>query len=208
MRVFSGAMLAALAVVAMSMPRSNNEPPFSTAPVSVPDTNIAPVGLPQLEAVEVAHHDSFDRVVFRFSSLVPGYNVSYVPTVTADPSDEHVALEGNAFILVAMHSVASSQVGAPAAPQDRLTPRFPELREIAGAGDFEGVVSFGLGLTAESGFRVFTLTKPDRLVVDLRIPGLAATGSTTGPMILIATILVLAGVGAVHGARRNARSSH
>jgi hypothetical protein len=150
----------------------------------------------------VEHHDAFDRVVFRFSSHVPGYNVNYVPEVTADPSDEPISLEGNAFMIVAMHSVASGQVGAPPAPQDRQTPRFPELREIAGAGDFEGVVSFGLGLTAESGFRVFTLTNPDRLVVDVRIETLAATGSTTRPMILTASMLVPAGAVAVCVGRR------
>ena len=115
-----------------------DDPPFSTAPVSVPDANVAPEGLPELEAVEVGHHDGFDRLVFRFSSHVSGYNVNYVPTVTVDPSDEPIPLEGNAFMSVAMHSVASGQVGAPPAPQDRQTPCFPELREIAGAGDFEG----------------------------------------------------------------------
>ena len=151
MKLFSSAVLVGLAFVAIGTPRPAADPPFSSAPVSVPDTNIAPEGLPELLAVDVGHHDTFDRVVFRFSSRAPGYNVNYVPEVTADPSDEPVPLEGNAFMIVAMHSVASGQVGAPAAPQDRQTPRFPELREIAGAGDFEGVVSFGLGLTAASG---------------------------------------------------------
>jgi hypothetical protein len=74
-----------------------------------------------------------------------------------------------------------------------VIPRFPELREVAGASDFDGVVSFGRGLSAESGFRVFTLTDPDRFVVDVRIVTLAATGSTIGPMILTAWILVWPG---------------
>lgn len=207
MKLFSSAALVGLAFVGVSTSPSADDPPFSSAPVSVPDTNIAPEGLPELEAVEVSQLDGFDRVVFRFSSHVPGYNVNYVPEVTADPSDEPISLEGNAFMIVAMHSVASGQVGAPPAPQDRQTPRFPELREIAGAGDFEGVVSFGLGLTAESGFRVFTLTNPDRLVVDVRHPTLAATGSTTRPMILTASMLVLAGAVAVCVARRSRRST-
>src|SRR6476620_10109896 len=121
----AGALLCASAPIAAGA----QEGPFSTNPVSVPDPNVAPAGLPELEAVDVGHHDGFDRVVFRFSSPVPGYNVNYVPEVTADPSDEPISLEGNAFMIVAMHSVASGAVGAPAAPQDRQTPRFPELRE-------------------------------------------------------------------------------
>jgi hypothetical protein len=205
MKLFSSAVFAGLALLAVGAPRSAADPPFSSAPVSVPDTNIAPEGLPELLAVDVGHHDTFDRVVFRFSSRVPGYNVNYVPDVKADPSDEPIPLEGNAFMIVAMHSVASGQVGAPPAPQDRQTPRFPELRELAGAGDFEGVVSFGLGLTAASGFRVFTLTNPDRLVVDVRIATLAATGSTPRPLVLTATMLVLSGVLAAYVARRSWR---
>ena len=204
MKLFSTAVFAGLALL-VGAPRNASDPPFSSAPVSVPDANIAPEGLPELLAVDVGHHDTFDRVVFRFSSRVPGYNVNYVPEVTADPSDEPVPLEGNAFMIVAMHSVASGQVGAPPAPQDRQTPRFPELRELAGAGDFEGVVSFGLGLTSASGFRVFTLTNPDRLVVDLRIATLAATGSTPRPVVLTAALLVLSGVLAAYVARRSWR---
>jgi hypothetical protein len=175
---------------------------FSSAPVSVADANVAPDGLPQLISVEVGHHATFDRVVFNFSSHVPGYNVNYVPAVTADPSDEPVQLQGGAFLAVAMHSVASAQVGAAAAPQDRQTPLFPELRELAGAGDFEGTVSFGLGLTVQSGFRVFTLTNPDRLVVDVQIPSLVATGSNAGAMTLTGSALLLAGTFAAYVARR------
>jgi hypothetical protein len=206
MKWFSRTLFVAAAIFTICAPRVAADDGFSTDPVSVPDTNIAPDGLPELESVEVGHQATFDRIVFHFSSRVPGYNVNYVPAVTTDPSDEPVQLQGNAFLVVAMHSVASDQVGAPAAPQDRQTPLFPELREIAGAGDFEGVVSFGAGLTSESGFRVFTLTNPDRLVVDVQIPSLVPTGSNARPMATTAVILVLAGV-AIMGASRRSRSS-
>jgi hypothetical protein len=206
MKRFLRTLFVGFAIFATSASRTVADDGFSTEPVSVPDTNIPPEGLPELEAVDVGHHDTFDRVVFRFSSHVPGYNVNYVPEVRADPSDQPVQLEGNAFIVVAMHTVASGQVGAPPAPQDRQTPRFPELREIAGAGDFEGVVSFGLGLTARSGFRVFTLTDPDRLVVDVKIPSLADTGSNTRPVVITASLLLLAGIAAMCLARQSRRS--
>ncbi len=35
------------------------------------------------------------------------------------------------------------------------------------AGDFEGVVTFGLGLRERAGFRVFNLSNPTRIVVDV-----------------------------------------
>src|SRR5690349_17666442 len=112
----TASLFAAAAPIA---PAGAQEGGFSTNPVSVPDPNVAPAGLPRLLAVDVGQHDGFDRIVFRFSSRAPGYNVSYVGKVTADPSDQPVALKGNAFILVAVHSVASTNVGAPAAPQGR-----------------------------------------------------------------------------------------
>jgi hypothetical protein len=202
MKWFSRIALIGLVVFATDAARVAAADDFASEPVSVPDANIAPDGLPQLLSVEVGHHATFDRVVFNFSSHVPGYNVNYVPAVTADPSDDPVQLQGGAFLTVAMHSVASAQVGAPAAPQGRQTPLFAELREVAGAGDFEGTVSFGLGLTAQSGFRVSTLTNPDRLVIDVQIPSLVATGSNAGAMTITALALLLAGAAAAYVARR------
>lgn len=158
---------------------------FGVAPVAVADPNTAPDGQPELLAVNVGHHATYDRVVFRFSGPTPGYNVRYVRRVTADPSGLPVRLDGDAVITVTMHSVASAQAGKPAAPQGRQRPRFPALREVAGAGDFEGHVSFGLGTSSKSGFRAFTLSNPDRLVVDVRIPARradsAAPAAPTAP---------------------------
>lgn len=41
------------------------------------------------------------------------------------------------------------------------------LSEARQVGDFEGVVTWGLGLAHASCFRAFTLTGPNRLVVDV-----------------------------------------
>jgi hypothetical protein len=108
-------------------------------------------------------------VVFRFSSRAPGYNIRYVRRPTADGSGNRVALAGNAFLQVTMHSVASAQAGMPPAPQGRQRPMYPQLRALVGTGDFEGYVSYTLGLYERDGFRAFTLRNPDRLVVDVLI---------------------------------------
>ena len=162
-----------VAVVAMSLISANPASAltgFRYSALDVADPNTAPAGQPQLLQVTTDHHATYDRVVFRFSSRVPGYHVRYVNHVTADPSDNPVALAGNAFLAVTMHSVASAQAGMPAAPQGRQRPRYPQLRALVGTGDFEGYVSYTLGLKSKSGFRAFTLRNPDRLVVDVRIP--------------------------------------
>ena len=48
-----------------------------------------------------------------------------------------------------------------------LTPRCSNLRQVKKAGDFEGVVSYGLGLRRRTGFRVFRLSAPTRIVIDV-----------------------------------------
>ena len=193
-RMLARTVLIWLAIAGVTISPAMADDGFSDTPVEVPDPNVAPAGLPEILSVEVEHHDTFDRVVLQFSGPVPGYYIRYVPEVTADPSDEPVPLQGSAFMIVTVHSSASAQVGAPPAPQDRQQPGFPQLRELVGAGDFEGYVSYGLGLSSASGFRVSTLTDPFRLVVDLRIADLAETGSGVSRAIAVAIAALFAGV--------------
>jgi hypothetical protein len=71
-----------------------------------------------------------------------------------------------------MQSPSHSTIGT-------ITPRLPMLRQLKPAGDFEAVLSFGVGLASRSGYRAFTLTGPARLVIDAAIPsGSTGSGST------------------------------
>lgn len=206
-RMLARTVLIWLAIAGVMASPAMADDGFSDTPVEAPDPNVAPAGLPEILSVEAEHFDTFDRVVLRFSGPVPGYNIRYVPEVTADPSDEPVPLQGSAFMIVTVHSIASAQVEAPPAPQDRLQPGFPQLRELAGAGDFEGYVSYGLGLSSASGFRVSTMTDPYRLVVDLRIPDLAETGSGVLRELAVGVAALLAGGTALGLARRRGVST-
>ena len=118
-------------------------------------------------AVRVGHHIGFDRFVVQFSSSrVPSYRI--VPKSSAifwlDPSGQRVTLRGHAGLLVVMHP--ASGFGTYRGPNDFRT-TFPQLREARRIGDFEGYYSWGLGLTRASCKRVFTLTAPTRLVIDV-----------------------------------------
>jgi len=53
-----------------------------TAPVVVADRNLAPDGQPRLLAIDVRHHEGYDRVDFRFSRRAPGYSIRHVDQVT------------------------------------------------------------------------------------------------------------------------------
>jgi hypothetical protein len=138
------------------------------APVVAPNDA---AGQTLLDDVRVGRHDSegFDRVVFDLSE-VPGYRVHYVRRVIQDGSGLPLTLRGRAFLVVRMEpAVAHDDQGRPTAPL-RIVRSFSQLREVRIAGDFEGVVTYGIGLAARSDFRVFMLTGPDRLVVDLAFP--------------------------------------
>jgi len=103
----------------------------------------------------------------RFRFARPGYDVRYVTRIVP-PNGIPIALPGNAKLRVLTRDARAHTVAAGAALVPRvLNPRCPNLRQVRLSEDFEGVVSFGLGLRYRAGFRVFRLTAPARVVVDV-----------------------------------------
>jgi hypothetical protein len=151
------AALLALAAEAFGLP------PFSTTP----QTSSASGGQAQLSGIDTGCHNTFDRFVIRVGSGNPGYDVRYVGRIIADPSGRTVSLQGSKRIRVVIRPARGHTAGGANLLPSTVTPRCPNLRQVKKAGDFEGVVSFGLGLSNRTGFRVFRLTGPTRIVVDV-----------------------------------------
>src|SRR5262245_24695917 len=139
-------------------------PPFSTAPKSAPP---GPGRQALLYNVSTGCGATFDRFVLRFRFATPGYSVRLVRRVTHDPSGRPVRLLGNARLLVVIRNARAHTLGGTSLVPRAITPLCRNLRQVKAAGDFEGVVSFGLGLRHRAGFRVFRLTSPTRVVVDI-----------------------------------------
>ncbi|UQX87593.1 hypothetical protein M6D93_14965 [Jatrophihabitans telluris] len=117
--------------------------------------------------VRVGQHVGFDRFVVQFAgSKIPSFTLT--PKSSAvfylDGSGKPVTLRGTAGLKVVMRSTTG--IGTFSGPTD-IRPAFVQLREARQIGDFEGVTSWGLGLAHQSCKRVFTLTGPTRLVIDL-----------------------------------------
>ena len=127
--------------------------------------------VPRLIGITAGHHPGYDRVVFRFSGPVPARrNVRYVTPLIADPSGRPIAVAGRAIIEVSLSlAEAHTGTGAGSAP-DRIAFALPNVMIAVRTGDFESVVSYGIGLAARESFHVFTLTKPSRVVVDVAAP--------------------------------------
>jgi len=78
-----------------------------------------------------------------------------------------VLLVGQAFFeIVLQPATAHDDAGTPTVASPIAADGLPAIRQIALAGDFEGYVHLGIGLTGVTGYRVTQLTGPDRLVFD------------------------------------------
>lgn len=144
--------------------------PTKTTPVQA-GSMTTPAAL--LTSIQVAHHSTYDRVVFEFSGELPGYRVAYVPQVVMDASGEPVALKGSHFLQVVFQgatldtSLQQGSAGKQYTGPKRITPLLPAVQEIAFAGDFEAVLSWGIGVAGPRGFRVVPLSSPTRLAIDI-----------------------------------------
>jgi hypothetical protein len=133
-------------------------PPFSTAAKTSPESGSQAV----VSSAAAGCHSTYDRFVLRVGSGgKPGYDVRYVSRIIADPSGNPVSLLGSKRLRIIIRNATAHTL--PSA----LTPGCSNLRQVKKAGDFEAVVTYGLGLRRKTGFRVFRLTGPTRIVIDV-----------------------------------------
>ncbi|MBM7864648.1 AMIN-like domain-containing (lipo)protein [Lentzea nigeriaca] len=125
-----------------------------------------------LVAVRASHHPDYDRVVFEFTGPVPAQrNADYVPELIGDPSGLPVPVAGDAILQVRMASGRGhDDNGDVTYGPPRRTYALPNVIQVVDSGDFEGVLSFGIGLAQRTGVTVFTLTNPSRVVIDIATP--------------------------------------
>ena len=148
---------------------------FGTAPVTGSGVRADGTGA-AVRTVTVGRHAGFDRVVFTAEAGLSRWELRYVPAVTRDGSGEPVPLDGAADLFLVFRGTAWADHPSP--PQ-ALAPRYTGLRQVASAGEFEGDLSYGIGQATRAGFRAFTLTGPNRLVVDVAHPAGSATATAS-----------------------------
>jgi hypothetical protein len=167
-------------------------PTPTPSPTPAPEEPEAPVPFPadiavdeqassddaQLTVTDVTtgRHEGYDRVVFDLGGTgTPGWMVRYVEGATDDPADTQLDIAGDGTLQVILLGFQlPTDTGIPewAGTNPVLTPDYPVLREVNVRGQFEGQESAYLGLdTAGHPFRVFALTDPTRVVVDVRHDG-------------------------------------
>lgn len=154
------------------------EPAFglqeSTSP-GFPD-NVTDVQL-VLTEVRTGSGNGYDRAVFEFSGEgTPGYLVRYIDGPVRDISGEEPPLQGKAFLEVIIGNTPYEldlPTPGPTKPQEPIVNKtFSGVGDIASVwvgGPFEGQTNAAVGVThGREPFRVFTLTSPSRLVIDVK----------------------------------------
>ncbi|MET8850645.1 hypothetical protein [Amycolatopsis sp. NPDC004625] len=137
---------------------------------ATPAQAAAPV-IPAMTNIRTGLNAGFDRIVLDLSSG-PAPAVSYQLTdeLTADPSGEVVWLTGQYFVNVtATPAAAHDGNGNPTytGPSKFRTRNLANVMAVAVTGDFEAHLSIGLGVRSRTAVNVFTLTAPNRVVIDV-----------------------------------------
>ena len=158
---------------------STTTPKPTAAPTGKPGgpTQVCSQADTYLRAVRTGEHSGYDRGVFQFSGRLPGYTVERVHAVYSDAKGTRSRWLGSptcGWSSTARVRSARSRCTGPIPGPTVLTPYYPELLTVSAAGDFEGVLSFGIGLAAQGSYHVFTLTSPHRLMIDVSHVALGA----------------------------------
>ena len=146
-------------------------PRWTTATKAGTNNPKVPEDMPMLVAIRTGSHDGYDRVVLEFRNDLPSWRVGYVDEVTSE-SGATVPLEGSASLFVQVapawgHDQDTPPYEATYTGPRSLTPGYPMLRQVRWVDEFEGHLTFGIGLQRQVGFRVVELRGPSRLAIDV-----------------------------------------
>jgi hypothetical protein len=150
---------------------------FSGATDAARGATEAPTRL--LTDVRVGTHGCYDRVTFELkprsgdTAGAVGWKAAYEPgPVTEDGSGKTVPVKGTAYLVVHMNAqgVDLTKADAPATytgPASIEAAGATRIQQVRRTGDFEGVLTWVIGLDRTRPFHVSTQDNPARVVVDI-----------------------------------------
>ena len=115
--------------------------------------------MPLLIAISAANHPHdpgslpYDRMSFTFTTAFPSYQFQFTGALLADPSGRPVAVAGSDVLKVtfreAQAHTATGRTSVASQPPAHLG--LTRMTGWAPAGDFEGVLTYGIGITRPAG---------------------------------------------------------
>ena len=152
-------------------PQVSTQTPSTVEPRDTTQCGMATAAAPtELTAITTGRHDAFDRIVLEFSGPEPMCTASYVNQIVADGSGQPISLDGNAFLQVTLSGAAAHDDAGKSTyngPDMIDTPDLQNVAAVTVAGDFEGQVTLGIGLNTKTHYKVFALSVPTRVVIDV-----------------------------------------
>jgi hypothetical protein len=144
-------------------------PPFPGDTSADTAEPVAPEGLVVTD-VRIGAHAGHDQVVLDVAGEgTPGWEVQYVDVATAEGTGDPIDLAGPAYLRVVLTGVTNPYESEVAErPLGAVTA--PGTTAVTGAwydGTFEGQALAYLGTTAERPFRVYALSGPTRVVIEV-----------------------------------------
>jgi hypothetical protein len=134
--------------------------------------NRNPSPTPRVTNLRTGAHTGYDRVTIDLTGAAPGYDVRYVTTPTFCGSGATVRVSGSRFLQVTLKPAqAHTSTGANTyVGPGRTSSAYLGMETVKGVRktcDFEGHVTFVLGLDHKAGFHVSTLADPTRIYLDI-----------------------------------------
>lgn len=169
---------AAVPAPAPAVPVAEQPAPASAAPATPAATTGPTKGSatshskqpPVLRAVRSAKQDGFDRLAFEFDTDgLPAWNVEYVdkPVVNCG-SGEPVKVAGDAFLQIRFTGAQAHSESGKSTSGPRRRPLAQAIaRELVRTCDFEGEVTWVIGLVRPNPYTPRIMSKPSRLVIDI-----------------------------------------
>jgi len=150
-----------------------------TAPAEAFPANTAvdteePTGGPlSVVAVRVAKQDGYDRVVFELDGKEagePGWRVEYTDDPAQQGSGDRVEVDGDATLAIDITGVGfPMDTGVEEETDDPTLPAgLPVIEDVVLGATFEGQYQAFVGTARKAPFRVFRLSNPARVVLDVR----------------------------------------
>ena len=133
-------------------PPGTNLPAFACADAAGGTTGVA-----NAVTARVSEQAGYDRFVLQLDSPVPTYTVKRQPTAVFQNGATGLKLNllGKVGVVVTLHSATGGTTFT--GPTDFQHPEFQVLLEARETQDYEGYVSWGLGLSRAACLRAFTL---------------------------------------------------
>ena len=121
-------------------------------------SSVSPV--PELVQIKVGSHPAasgeraYNRISFTFTNAYPSYQIAFASKLVADGSGQVIPLGGQGVLKIVFTGAQAHTADGTASSiisQPSSSIGFQRMTDYAQAGDFEGVLSYGIGITWPAG---------------------------------------------------------